>query len=184
VGFREDLFHRFNEFTINVLPLREYKDDIEIFADHFLSLANKDLGKNILGFTKAVHQIFKNYYWHGNLRELNNMIRRAALLTDQPYIDCGSLPIEIIQYESQVLSMSISKTHAMPEVQKSIKGTAASTSREQRSIKEVGINAEYQLIIKVLTEVKFNKVKAAKILNIDRKTLYNKLEEYQACIAQ
>ncbi len=105
--FREDLFHRFNEFAITVPPLRERKDDIKTFANHFLQLANLELDKNINGFTPEVEIIFQNYIWFGNLRELKNVIKRAALLTDGPFIDARTLPFEIsnfskLQFDDQV----------------------------------------------------------------------------------
>src|SRR5882757_1522305 len=90
--FREDLYHRFNEFTITVPPLRERKDDIKIFAQHFLALTNNELGKDVKGFTPEVDEIFRNYIWYGNLRELKNVIKRVVLLTDNEYIEARSLP--------------------------------------------------------------------------------------------
>jgi two-component system response regulator HydG len=80
--FREDLYHRFKEFSIEVPPLRERKDDIMIFARHFLQITNLELGKSIEDFSPEVENIFRNYIWHGNLRELKNVIKRATLLTD------------------------------------------------------------------------------------------------------
>ncbi len=65
--FREDLFHRFNEFTIKLPPLRQRKDDIMVFASHFLEKANEGLQKNVKGFSPEVEEIFRNYVWHGNI---------------------------------------------------------------------------------------------------------------------
>src|SRR5882762_4646217 len=96
--FREDLFHRFNEFTITVPPLRERKEDIKTFADHFLQLTNTELEKNIKGFTPEVEAIFQNYIWYGNLRELKNVVKRAALLTDGDMIEVRTLPFEISNF--------------------------------------------------------------------------------------
>jgi two-component system response regulator HydG len=97
--FREDLYHRFNEFTIEVPPLRKRKEDIMTFARHFLIKANESLGKNIKGFSSEVEDIFKNYVWHGNLRELKNVVKRAALLSDSEYIEDRSLPFEITNFK-------------------------------------------------------------------------------------
>src|SRR4029078_2119014 len=85
--FREDLYHRFNEFSIEVPPLRERKDDILVFARHFLAQTNKELEKNVKGLSKEVEDIFKNYIWYGNLRELKNVIKRATLLAEGSYIE-------------------------------------------------------------------------------------------------
>ncbi len=103
--FREDLYHRFNEFTISVPSLHERKEDIMLFAHHFLKHTNAELGKDIKGFTKEVENILLNYIWYGNLRELKNVIKRATLLTDGEHIEVKSLPYEIndfskLQFES------------------------------------------------------------------------------------
>lgn len=183
--FREDLYHRFNEFTIDVPPLRNRKEDIMTFAKHFLRKANEGLDKLIKGFTPEVEHILVNYIWHGNLRELKNVVKRAALLTDGDFIEVRSLPFEISNYkklqfddviETPVLPI-YSKTYAVP-----IQVDAPSYSRtfsESSSLKEASIDLEYELILKILKEVNFNKSKAAKLLNIDRKTLYNKIKLYQ-----
>uniref|UniRef100_UPI003FF03271 sigma-54-dependent transcriptional regulator n=1 Tax=Butyricimonas faecalis TaxID=2093856 RepID=UPI003FF03271 len=78
--FREDLYHRLNEFSIQALPLRERKEDILIFANHFLDKANEELGKQVAGFDDEVMRIFRTYSWPGNLREMRNIVKRATLL--------------------------------------------------------------------------------------------------------
>jgi two-component system response regulator HydG len=92
--FREDLYHRFNEFSIEVPPLRERKYDVMIFARHFLKLTNDELNKNIKGFSPEVEAIFQKYVWHGNLRELKNVVKRATLLCDTEYVMPGVLPFK------------------------------------------------------------------------------------------
>ena len=94
--FREDLYHRFNEFTINVPALRERPDDIKMFADYFLEQAKGDLEKEITGFDAEVLDAFRKYYWPGNLRELRNVIRRGALLTQGKKIHVDVLPPDMI----------------------------------------------------------------------------------------
>ena len=96
--FREDLFHRFNEFTIDVPPLRQRSDDIMLFAQHFLEQTNQELGKNVGKFSTEVENIFRNYVWYGNLRELKNVIKRATLLSDGEQIEASSLPFEISHF--------------------------------------------------------------------------------------
>ncbi len=182
--FREDLYHRFNEFTITVPPLRERKDDIHIFAQHFLNQTNTELGKNVKGFTPEVDEIFRNYIWYGNLRELKNVIKRVVLLTDSEFIEARSLPFEIsnfskLLFQSDPVALPNRLTEAYPSTGWHMPLPSPGSSGIPETIKGVGIDAEYELIVKVLKEVKFNKTKAAKILNIDRKTLYNKLNEYK-----
>jgi two-component system response regulator HydG len=164
--FREDLFHRFNEFSINLSPLRERKEDLMLFADYFLELANQELGRNIEGFETEVINIFMEYNWPGNLREMNNVIKRAALLTAKNLITSETLPQEIIfQSKFNVLEES-------DNLQKN------PNSKKSEDLKSITISAEYEKIIEVLRKVNFNKTKAAQILNIDRKTLYNKMNSY------
>ena len=93
--FREDLYHRFNEFSINLPPLRERKVDIPLFADFFLDKTNEELNKNIEGYEDDVLEMFINYEWPGNLREFRNVVRRAVLLTPSGKINSNVLPGEI-----------------------------------------------------------------------------------------
>ncbi len=99
--FREDLYHRLNEFSIELPALRNRKEDIILYATHFLQLTNKELGKQVKGFKKEVADIFNSYPWHGNLRELKNVIKRATLLTNGDMMEAISLPAEINNYEKQ-----------------------------------------------------------------------------------
>ncbi|HEY4876172.1 MAG TPA: sigma-54 dependent transcriptional regulator [Puia sp.] len=94
--FREDLYHRLNEFSINLPALRDRKKDIKPLADFFLAKANSELKKNIEGFDDDVINLFTNYKWPGNIRELKNVVRRAALLTNEKNISNKSLPWEIL----------------------------------------------------------------------------------------
>ncbi|MEJ5962379.1 sigma-54-dependent transcriptional regulator [Pedobacter immunditicola] len=156
--FREDLYHRFNEFSISLPSLKHRGNDILVFATTFLELANKELNKNVLGFSKEVENCFFTYSWPGNVRELKNVVRRATLLTEHQVIQLNSLPLEISAY-AKIPGMEFSNILQRP-----------------KDLKNAALEAEYKAIIKVLQEVHFNKTKAAKILNIDRKTLYNKMK--------
>ncbi len=147
--FREDLYHRLNEFSIKVPALKDRKEDLMIFADYFLDEANADLEKNVIGFTEEAIEAFKNYNWPGNLRELKNMVKRAVLLTQDDLIPLKVLPHEI--------------------------STAQKTETEYGLFKNKN---EEQLIIEALEKSSGNKSKAARLLSIDRKTLYNKLKQY------
>ncbi|WP_423146557.1 sigma-54-dependent transcriptional regulator [Rubrolithibacter danxiaensis] len=158
--FREDLFHRFNEFCIDLPPLRERGNDILIFAENFLKVANEELNRNVEGFTNEVIDCLLNYNWPGNVREIKNVMRRATLLSDTNLIQLKSLPLEISNFH---------KVSAMETA-------VESNKNNPRDLKNAALEAEFETILKVLREVNFNKSKAAKILNIDRKTLYNKMK--------
>lgn len=147
--FREDLYHRLNEFSIQALPLRERKEDIMVFANHFLDKANEELGKQVAGFDDEVMRIFNTYAWPGNLRELRNIVKRATLLCQGKLITKICLPPELSQKPVE------------PE-------KTMGTRREM----------EIELIKEALQKCRNNKSEAARMLQIDRKTLYNKLKNY------
>lgn len=156
---REDLYHRLNEFRIELVPLRDRKEDIAFFSDFFLQKANQSLGKEVKSFSTEVQSYLVNYYWHGNLRELNNVVRRAVLLTDGDEVQPESLPQEIIQT-------------------KGVNSDGDIVHESVGLLKSIAWTAERQAIIDVLEKVNYNKSKASELLDIDRKTLYNKLKLY------
>lgn len=170
--FREDLFHRFNEFSIDIPPLRERAQDIMLYADHFLHVTTEQLGKGIKGFDPEVEEAFKNYVWYGNLRELRNVIKRAALLTDGEYIEARSLPFEIINFKKLQFEKPAGEGGALP-------GKTERLDPSPTSLKNASRDAEYEMILQALKKANYNKSKAAKLLDIDRKTLYNKMQQYQ-----
>src|SRR6185503_5239438 len=97
--FREDLYHRLNEFSIHLPPLRDRREDIVPLSEFFLDQSNKETKKNISGFNDDVLNIFMEYSWPGNLREFRNVVRRAVLLTtSDSKIGIGSLPQEIVHH--------------------------------------------------------------------------------------
>jgi two-component system response regulator HydG len=102
--FREDLYHRFNEFSINLPPLRERKKDIPLFANFFLQKSKAELNRDIDDFSPEVMQMFINYPWPGNLREFRNVVRRSVLLTQEGQISAGTLPWEITNADASPLS--------------------------------------------------------------------------------
>ncbi len=179
--FREDLYHRLNEFGIELLPLRKRKEDIVFFANHFLKETAAELGKTLSGFEPEVEDIFVSYPWHGNVRELKNVIKRAALLSNGDKVGIKSLPFEILNHSQ--LEFNISENENMqpgndagfqPPV------TSEQMSRTEFSkpkLKKAAMEAEYEMIMVALTKTNFNKSKAAEILGIDRKTLYNKMKQ-------
>jgi two-component system response regulator HydG len=177
--FREDLYHRFNEFSIDIPPLRQRPDDVMLFANHFLQQTNDELGKNVKRFSAEVENIFRTYVWYGNLRELKNVIKRATLLSDGEEIEASSLPFEIshfnkLQFDKQPEPAG---TNTIPTTANEIAESTRTIS--ETTLKGASIDAEYEMILKALKKVNFNKSKAAKLLNIDRKTLYNKMKQYQ-----
>lgn len=149
--FREDLYHRLNEFSIKVPRLVDRDEDLMVFANHFLAKANKDLEKNIQGFDAEVIDLFNKYPWYGNLREMHNIIKRCVLLTQTNFITLDVLPPEMLKE---------------PAVETEKKFSLYSNRNEEQIIKDA------------LKETNNNKTKAAILLNIDRKTLYNKLKLY------
>ncbi|WP_143961865.1 sigma-54-dependent transcriptional regulator [Litoribacter populi] len=153
--FREDLYHRLNEFSIQAIPLRDRGAELFDFAHNFLEESNTYLNKSVSGFSEEVKEIFKTYSWPGNLRELKNIVKRAVLLTGKGLVEKEVLPIQLMLPEN-----SSQETGAAKDLKSSFE------------------EKEKSLIIQTLEEVKFNKSKAAKILNMDRKTLYNKIEKY------
>lgn len=181
--FREDLYHRFNEFSIDIPPLRQRPDDVLLFANHFLQQTNKELGKNIRCLSPEVEQIFRTYVWYGNLRELRNVIKRATLLSDGEEIEASALPFEIsnfnkLQFDKQMQPEPVTNSFApIPVAMK--EDSEPQRDLSETSLKGASIDAEYEMILKALKKVNFNKSKAAKLLNIDRKTLYNKMKQYQ-----
>jgi len=169
--FREDLYHRFNEFSINLPPLRNRKPDIPPFAEFFLQRTNDELDKSVSGFEPQVIEMFMNYSWPGNLREFRNVVRRAVLLTQGDLISEKTLPWEIT---------NVNPLTATPEpIPTRDHATTTITLKKDIGLKGAASKAEYETIMNVLKEVKFNKKKAAEVLNIDRKTLYNKLKSYE-----
>lgn len=162
--FREDLYHRFNEFSIDLPPLRERKQDLMIFADFFLKKSNTELGKKIQGFGADVEKVFLDYSWPGNLREMNNVIKRAALLTSRDIISLETLPQELIFQSRFNMETEGGQAAIIPE------------------LKSAAMHAEYEKIIEVLRKVNFNKSKAAMMLRIDRKTLYNKMKTFNLLV--
>ncbi len=169
--FREDLYHRLNEFTIQLPPLRDRLDDIRPLAEFFLKKSCEENEKEIPGFSENVLKAFQKYPWYGNLREMRNVIRRAVLLT----------PVNTAIEEAALLPEIFEDNATRPAI---IPGQPATGQESPLSngaavLKEASARAEYQAIMNVLQRVNFNKKKAAELLNIDRKTLYNKLKLFQ-----
>jgi len=168
--FREDLYHRFNEFSINIPALRNRGKDILAFAEYFLQLSALELNKELESFSDEVIACFLEYPWPGNVRELKNVIRRASLLTEShKIVEAKSLPLEITE-------MSNMFSGAREGAREQVAPREEENGSLKTNLKNAALEAEYETILQVLKQVNFNKTKAAKILNIDRKTLYNKMK--------
>jgi DNA-binding NtrC family response regulator len=154
--FRSDLYYRLNEFHINLPLLKERKEDIPVLAKHFLEQANKELSKNIKGFSAEAAKMLLGYHWPGNVRELKNVVKRAVLLCVSDRISTEELGLESFSLTSSNITAS---------------GNDASGSLEDAT-KQV----EKELILKALEQTGGNKIKAAKLLQMNRKTLYRKIK--------
>ena len=149
--FRADLYHRINSFTLRMPCLRQMRGDIPLFADFFLDQANRELDKRIVGFDAAAAAALAAYDWPGNLRQLKNAVMSATLLAAGEYITCRDLPAEVT-------------------------GGPAEPAEAPLSLRDPA--SEEEQIRRALATAGGNKSQAAKLLGIDRKTLYNKLHLY------
>ena len=150
-NFREDLYHRINEFTLRMPALKERQEDILLFANFFLDQANRELDRQLIGFDAAASQALQTYSWPGNLRQLKNIVKRATLLAQSNFITLAELGYEL---QEPVMSASPQTFSLHDEA------------------------AEKKRILEALKQTGNNKSKAAILLGIDRKTLYNKLKLY------
>lgn len=146
--FREDLYHRINEFTIYMPQLRERGNDLFLFADLFIRQANEELQRNVEGFDASAAEMLVSNSWPGNLRQLNNVMKRAVLLTRGRLITTAEL--------SQAMGPTL---------------------QQQPSLTLHDENEERERIKQALQQTNGNKSKAARLLGIDRKTIYNKIEK-------
>lgn len=153
--FREDLYHRLNEFKVIVPPLRKRGNDILLFIDYFIKESNTALKRNVKQLSPEVLDVFRKYDWPGNIRELKNIVKRLVLLSK------GETAIKEDLPEEMLLDM---EQPALP--------------KEGTDLKALQESKERELILQTLKETKHNKSKTAKLLNIDRSTLYAKMQKY------
>ncbi|HAF30917.1 MAG TPA: sigma-54-dependent Fis family transcriptional regulator [Bacteroidales bacterium] len=159
--FREDLYHRINGFKIKLPALREREDDIFEFTEFFINKANQSFQKSVEGIDEEVKSLFLKYKWYGNIRELQNIINRAVLLTKGKLIKTDVLPEEFKQLSHKQVADIAKKLDGMHD------------------LKEATEITEKEMIANALIKANYNKSKAAKMLNVDRKTLYNKIKLYE-----
>lgn len=148
--FREDLYHRINEFSISSPALRERGADLMLFAEFFLQKSNEQLNREVVGFSSETIAVFQRYKWPGNLREMQNVVKRATLLSKGDYIEADVLPKELFAIE---------------------------TETDSEDLISISDN-EKAALINALEMTNNNKSEAAKLLQINRKTLYNKIKKY------
>ena len=146
--FREDLYHRINEFTLRMPQLKDRREDILLFANFFLDQANREMDKQLTGFDDKASRALLEYPWPGNLRQMKNMIRRATLLAQGKFITINELS-ELKEPAPAIIGIPLRNEEA-----------------------------EKHQIIEALRQTGNNKSRAAQLLGIDRKTLYNKLKLY------
>jgi two-component system nitrogen regulation response regulator GlnG len=162
--FRQDLYHRLNEFPIQVPPLRERREDIAFLANRFLALTNKELNKNVREISIAALEVLTAYAWPGNVRELRNVIRRAVLHANT-------------HVDEKHLSLAGLLTGCRPgrqEAKRPIAGVEPLKEIVRRKTRQL----ERDVLIQVLSETGGNKAQAARMLQIDYKTIHTKIREY------
>jgi DNA-binding NtrC family response regulator len=157
--FREDLYHRLNEFTIHLPPLRERVEDIPELVEHFLKRIGQELGKPVSGVATDALRVLEAYAWPGNIRELRNALKRAAVLADD-VITVRDLPVEL---------------RAAPAASVRPGGT----TRLRDAVREAVRTAERDLILRTLERTRWNRARAARLLGINYKTLHRKLRDHR-----
>lgn len=153
--FRNDLYHRLNEFEIQLPILKVRIDDIPVLAKEFIKEANKDFGKKIRNISSDSMKLLLSYAWPGNIRELKHVIKRAVLLENSQEITPKALSMDDKYNNSSTTSISL---------------------KQGTSLASVINKVEKKLIIDAIDQANGNKSKAAKILKINRKTLYRKIK--------
>ena len=156
--FREDLFYRLNVLPIHIPPLRERKEDIPLLVHHFINKYSQSMNKRVTGITPKGMDALLNYKWYGNVRELENTIERAIVLTDKEVIELENLPLEIQNFKDQIPFTSLAE--------------------EEHSIKKASRFLETNLIKKALKKTKGNHTHAARLLEISHRALLYKIKEY------
>jgi len=156
--FRDDLFYRLNVLHLFIPPLRERKEDIPILIQHFINKHNQGLNKNIKDMDTKALELLMNYKWSGNVRELENTIERAVVLTDGERIELDNLPFEIQNFQNEVPMVSMAE--------------------EEYSVKKASRMLEIGLIRKALRKTKGNHTHAAKLLEISHRALLYKIKDY------
>lgn len=155
--FREDLFYRLNVVPISLPPLRERKEDIPLLVEHFLKVYNEKNNRNLQGFHPRALDAMMRYAWPGNIRELENVVERAVILSRDDFIPFSELPAAVREVAGEDDTRQVREG-----------------LRPGMTIKEM----ERELIIKTLEDNDSNRTRTARVLGITRRTLQHKLKEY------
>lgn len=167
--FREDLFFRINVLPIYLPPLRNRISDIPILVEHFIKLYNAKLGKNIIGLTKEVLEIFLNYPWYGNIRELENVIQRAMILANSNQIDIDSIPKNVRENMTLNLQQKESSDYIVNfDFSKPL----------TYQLQEIMDKIEANMIREALKKMNYKRQETADLLGMSRKSLHNKMLKY------
>jgi len=166
--FREDLYYRLNVFPITLPPLRERIDDIPLLAEHFLEKHRSLARQPIAGFSPSVIHQMMNYEWRGNVREMENLIRRAIIKADGNTITALELLQDIQTPQSHEVTESPSRT----------------TVPYKTYLEQVVRDAEVKYLFRALKECSGNLNQVAKMMDVDRKTVYRKIEEYKIDVSK
>ncbi len=157
--FREDLFYRLNVLPLHIPPLRERKEDIPLLIHHFIAKYNQTMNKNVTSVDHKAMEMLMSYKWFGNVRELENTIERAIVLSEKNNIESENLPGEISDFKEEL------KIETLPD--------------EEYSIKKASKSLEINLIKKALKKTKGNHTHAARLLEISHRALLYKIKEYE-----
>lgn len=157
--FKSDLYHRLNEFPIELPPLRERVEDIPLLVDHFIKVFNKEMHKKVTGVSRATLGRMETYPWPGNVRELKNTIKRCMVMASKNITE-EDLPPEVRRLSADCLAVPTGK---------GLRESARVVTQE----------VEKKLIREALEKAGGKRSVAARLLDIDEKTLYNKMEEYE-----
>ena len=149
--FRQDLYYRLNEFCLELPPLRERKEDIGLFVEHFIRDSNKEMNKNIKGVSEKILEKLLSHSWNGNVRELRNVIRRSVLMSKGEIINSIDIPDEI-------------------------KFSSGENIPNKTSVSEIKNEIEKEMILKAIHEAGGNKSLAAKSLDMNERTFYRKIK--------
>lgn len=173
--FREDLYFRLNVIPIVLPPLRERLEDLPLFVDHFVALYSQKFEKSIAGVTPEVMELFLAYPWSGNVRELENVIQRACILTQEPQITVQSLPAEMREPGANGLAAASPSDQRLYAPAEWFEDFSIPLSQK---IESLATKAESELIQRALAHCDNRRQAAADLLGISRKSLHNKMVKY------
>jgi DNA-binding NtrC family response regulator len=169
--FREDLFYRLNVFPIRVPPLRERPDDIPELALHFMRLSAQRCKKNVINLDDDVLAMLKSYSWPGNIRQLENVIERAVVITEGETITPNELPLELLEGEVED-AVSSENGNGQPEEPAYVSVRPYASLRGERE------RIEREQLVRALAAADGNKAEAARALGMARSTLVSRLKKF------